>query len=276
MELKIEQGCFSYQKTARILNNIQLEVGAGQLLAVLGPNGAGKTTLLRCMMGFLPWDQGGSYLDGKNITQIPKKILWQTLAYVPQRKDAAQPLSVFDMILLGCTSKIQIFSKPGKKEYQQVEQVAESLGITCLLDQRCNEISGGELQLVLIARALAAEPKILILDEPESNLDFKNQLIVLDTMSKLVKKGMCCIFNTHDPSHALMRATHGLLLYKNGEAVFGKIEEVVTADQIRKAFGVDVLIEESMIQGQCYKSILPMGIAKEEEKTWEVSSCLKS
>ena len=179
------------------------------------------------------------------------------------------------------------------------------LGIRSLMDKPCHAISGGELQMVLIARAMAAEPELLVLDEPESNLDFKNQLIVLDAMSALAAKGVACIFNTHYPAHALQRADKSLLLFKGaaGEAssgagagpdsettcaagasfgagadrgavtalgtgagdsgcVFGITSEVVTEENIRRAFGVDALIGEVETPRSVMKSIIPVGIAR--------------
>lgn len=264
MELVVENGCFSYVKGQPILQNINFNAKSGELLAILGPNGAGKTTLLRCMMGFLSWDSGSCKLDGEEMSQIPAKKLWKKIAYVPQAKGTVSSLLVSDMLLLGCTSHLQVFSKPGSKEKKQVTKIAEQLGISYLLNKKCNEISGGELQMVLIARALAAKPKLLILDEPESNLDFKNQLIVLDTMSKLAADGMCCIFNTHYPTHALMRATKALIVQKNGEVFFGETNKIVTEKTIEKAFGVKTVIGEVETEGNQYKSILPLHISKEE------------
>ena len=265
MKLTIENGCFSYKKGQPILNNMNFSAESGELLAILGPNGAGKTTLLRCIMGFLKWDSGKSMLDGEDISKMPPKKLWQKIAYVPQAKGTSSSLMVFDMILLGCTNHLGVFATPGEQEKNQVETLAKELGITYLLHKKCNEISGGELQMVLIARALTAKPELLILDEPESNLDFKNQLIVLDTMSKLVANGMCCIFNTHYPTHALTRATKSLIVEKRGDAIFGETHEVVTEANIKKAFGVETVIGEVETSGNQYKSIMPLRIAKEEQ-----------
>lgn len=265
MRLTVENGCFSYRKGHPILQNINFSVESSELLAILGPNGAGKTTLLRCMMGFLSWDSGKSWLDGKEMCKISPKKLWQKIAYVPQAKGTVSPLLVSDMILLGCTNRLGVFDTPGHKEKQKVEKIAEQLNISSLLHKKCNEISGGELQMVLIARALAAEPQLLILDEPESNLDFRNQLIVLDAMSKLAADGMCCIFNTHYPTHALARATKSLMVQKGGEAFFGETTKIVTEENIQKAFGVEAVIGEVETNGNQYKSILPLRIARKSE-----------
>ena len=137
----------------------------------------------------------------------------------------------------------------------------EELGISYLADKKCNSMSGGEFQMVLMAKALAAEPKLLILDEPESNLDFKNQLVVLNAMSDLVhKKGMACIFNTHYPAHALQRASKALVLSKDGTSTFGDITEVVTEDMIRRSFGVEAIIGEVETPGNMVQSVIPISI----------------
>jgi iron complex transport system ATP-binding protein len=144
------------------------------------------------------------------------------------------------------------------------EQVMERLGISHLADKPCYAISGGELQMVLIARAMAAEPEVLVLDEPESNLDFKNQLIVLDTMTALAAEGVACIFNTHYPAHALQRAGKSLMLSKDGRSVFGDTTSVVTEDNIRRAFGVDALIGEVETPHNVMKNVVAVGITEEK------------
>ena len=139
----------------------------------------------------------------------------------------------------------------------------ERLGISHLADKPCHAISGGELQMVLIARAMAAEPKLLVLDEPESNLDFKNQLIVLDTMTALAAEGVACVFNTHYPSHALQRAGKSLMLSKEGWSLFGDTTGVVTEDNIRRAFGVEALIGEVETPQNIMKNVVAVGISEE-------------
>jgi iron complex transport system ATP-binding protein len=139
----------------------------------------------------------------------------------------------------------------------------ERLGIAHLADKPCYAISGGELQMVLIARAMAAEPEILVLDEPESNLDFKNQLIVLDAMTALAAEGVACIFNTHYPAHALQRAGKALMLSKDGESIFGDTTAVVTEENIRRAFGVEALIGEVETPQNIMKNVVAVGISEE-------------
>lgn len=270
MKLKVENGRFSYVKGTPVIEDLNFEAQSGQLIAILGPNGAGKTTLLRCIMGLLKWADGTSTLDGQEIAKMPSRKLWQQVSYVPQARGAFASFTVQDMILLGCTSRVGIFSTPGEKERELVQDLASELGISRLLKKNCTEISGGELQMVLIARAMAAQPKLLILDEPESNLDFKNQLIVLDTMTKLANEGICCIFNTHYPNHALMRASHSLILQRGGHSIFGETSEIVTESNIEEAFGVEAVIGEIETSGHIYQSVMPLRVTEKDgicEKT---------
>lgn len=272
MLLKIEKASFAYKKGKTIIKDLNLEARNGDLIAILGPNGAGKTTMLRCIMGFLKFNEGSSYLDGADIYKIPSKKLWSKVSYVPQSKGNASSLSAHDMILLGMTSKIGVFSSPSDKEIIKAKTIATSLGIDYLLEKKCNQMSGGELQMVLIARALASDPELLILDEPESNLDFRNQLIVLNTLSDLAAKGMCVIFNTHYPEHALTRANKALILHKGGKTVFGETQKIVTEESIRNAFGVKTIISEIETTGNTYKSIMPIKIAERGNSNIEPST----
>lgn len=263
--LKIENGNFAYKNGPQILKNINIEVEPGEILAVLGPNGAGKTTLLRCMMDMLHWQSGRSLLGGEDIRSIPASKLWRRMAYVPQARSAAVSYTAFQTVLLGRSSRIGAFSAPSEEDMKIAEKVMERLGISHLADKPCYAISGGELQMVLIARAMAAEPEILVLDEPESNLDFKNQLIVLDAMTALAAEGVACIFNTHYPAHALQRAAKALMLSKDGRSIFGDTTSVVTEENIRHAFGVDALIGEVETPHNIMKNVVAVGISETGE-----------
>lgn len=263
--LKIENGNFAYKNGPQILKDINIEVEPGEILAVLGPNGAGKTTLLRCMMDMLHWQSGRSLLGGEDIRSIPASKLWRRMAYVPQARSAAVSYTAFQTVLLGRSSRIGAFSAPSEEDMKIAEKVMERLGISHLADKPCYAISGGELQMVLIARAMAAEPEILVLDEPESNLDFKNQLIVLDAMTALAAEGVACIFNTHYPAHALQRAAKALMLSKDGRSIFGDTTSVVTEENIRHAFGVDALIGEVETPHNIMKNVVAVGISETGE-----------
>ena len=269
MNLTVEHGGFSYGKNAPIFRDISFSVDSGEILAILGPNGAGKTTLLRCITGMLKWQQGQSLLDGEPISRMSPKKLFSRIAYVPQAKGASSAFTAFDTVLLGRSGRLDPFATPRQQDMEKAAQVMEQLGISHLADKKCSAISGGELQMVLIARALASEPQVLILDEPESNLDFKNQLIVLDTVTRLAQQGIACIFNTHYPAHALQRSHKSLILSRGGSYVFGNTASVVTAENIRKAFGVDAIIGQIETPGQILQNVIPLSIAPEDAATEE-------
>ena len=264
MKLEVRQGRFSYGDGRTVLHDVHMEVESGQLLAILGPNGVGKTTLLRCTMGFLKWASGDSFLDGKPLRSIPSKQLWQRLSYVPQARGKASGSTVEQMVLLGRASHIGILRTPGKADYKKAHAALDRLGLLPLKDRRCDELSGGELQMVLIARALASDPECIILDEPESNLDFKNQLIVLQTLEALRRDGLACVFNTHYPDHALRYADQALMLDRAGGSRFGPTAEVITESSIAEAFGVRSVIGEVETDQRIYPGIVPLSILSGE------------
>lgn len=270
MTFSVENGSFSYKKNGpKVLNNISFEVHSGELAAILGPNGAGKTTLLRCAMGFLRWTSGTSKLDGVEVTQIPQTEFWRKVAYVPQARNISSANTALEMTLLGCGGRIGVFGQPSAADIEEAKSILARLGIAHLAGKRCMEVSGGELQMILIARALAARPQVLILDEPESNLDFRNQLLIMNTLSELTSEGMACIFNTHYPSHALQRADKALLLDKTGTYLFGNTEDVITEQSIEQAFGVHAVINEVQTPNGILRDVIPSALTEErgERKT---------
>lgn len=263
MKLSVQDGCFSYRAGQPLLEHIRFEVESGDVLAILGPNGAGKTTLLKCMLNLLHWREGQTLLDGEDVGAMPVRALWQKVAYVPQAKQTSLFCTVEEMVLLGRSSRIGAFSAPSKEDFRQARAAIERLGLSHLFGRRCCELSGGEVQMVLIARALSSQPGVLVLDEPESNLDFKNQLLVLDTIEELAKSGLTCIFNTHFPAHALRRANQALMLGRGGKSVCGKTCEVVTEDRISEFFGVRAVIGEMQTPLGVYQDVIPVSIGRE-------------
>lgn len=261
MKIKVKNGCFRYPGTKRqVLSDISFQAGNGDVVAILGPNGAGKTTLLRCMMGLLRWNSGKTLLDGTAIEDIPHNNLWQKISYVPQAKQALAAYSVEEMVLLGRTASLGVFSLPGKEDLKKAQAVLERLHLEDIQSRPCSQLSGGEFQMVLIARALVSDPDLLVLDEPESNLDFKNQLLVLDIISQLSSEGITCIFNTHYPSHALRRADLALMLSREGNFQFGPVREIVTEQSLAEYFGVQSVIGQVETPGNLYQDVIPLSI----------------
>ncbi len=263
MKLEIRDASFAYKSGKELYKNVNFSVESGEMISILGPNGAGKTTLLRAAMGLLNWKSGGSYLDGENVADMLPAKLWSKIAYVPQNHGRAGSYTVLQSVLFGMTNQIGMFSVPKEKEIRLAEETLEKLNIQHLKDRKCNEISGGELQMVMIARALASHAGILVLDEPESNLDFKNQMIVLDTLSKLSSEGVGVLFNTHYPEHALRRSTKAILI--DHETVkFGPTTEIINEKNIESAFGVKAYIGQFETEHNMIANVIPVGLTSKD------------
>lgn len=260
MIFEVRDGGFCYGKK-QILNHISFSVETGQVLSVLGSNGVGKTTLLKCMMGILKWEYGLSFIDGIPISEMSQKELWKKMAYVPQAKGIAYAYTALDMVVLGRSAHIATFAQPRKEDLEQALTAMKDVGILYLKDKPCTQMSGGELQMVLIARALTGEPEMLVLDEPESNLDFKNQLIILDTIKKLSKeKHISAIVNTHYPAHAMQISDKALMLNRDGTSSYGPSDHVINEENMKKSFGVNVFINELELEDNRYRSVIPLSL----------------
>ena len=245
MKFTVEKGCFGYANGRYILNDINFSVKEREILSILGSNGVGKTTLLKCTLGLLNWDKGRTLIDDTDIKKMRHSQLWRNIGYVPQAKLSAFAYTVEEMVLLGRNSHMKMLQQPGRKDKEIAEQCIKRIGIGYLKGKLCSRISGGELQMVLIVRALTAQPKLMILDEPESNLDFKNQLIVLETIKSLRdEEGISSIVNTHYPEHAISISDKALILNRDGSSVFGMADKSIIETNLEKAFDVNVKIKD--------------------------------
>ena len=198
MILEIKNGCFGYPKQDIILSDINLSLEEGHILAILGPNGIGKTTLLKCMIGLLPWREGTTFLYGQDIKTLKPKELWSNVSYIPQSHGFACSYTGLEMVMLGRCSHLGVFEQPGRREIEMAEAMMEKTGITHLAKKDCNRMSGGELQMVLIARALINEPKILLADEPTGNLDSNNAWEIMKLLDEINKRGTTVLVVSHN------------------------------------------------------------------------------
>jgi len=228
---------FSYGK-GYVLRDINLEIHGGKLVFLLGPNGAGKSTLLKCLAGILPYE-GSIKLYDRELREIPRQELSKLVGYIPQMTEIAY-LTVFDVVLTG--RRPHFDWGPSKKDLEVVWEVLRSLNIDHLAFRNLSELSGGELQLAMIARALAQEPKIMLLDEPTSNLDLKNQVLVLRKVREIIESGMVsiAIISTHDVNLAASYADEIVLLKEGSIKSFGPVSEVLREDVISEAYGIKV------------------------------------
>lgn len=240
MKMTVQNGCFSYD-TSPVLQNINLEVASGQLTTILGANGVGKTTLMKCLLGFQPWTEGATILDGKAIDDHDKAYFWKSISYVPQWKDMPLTYTVASFILMGRNGTIGFCGRPKEKDYKALDWVVDLLDLEGIRQKKMYQLSGGEKQMVLIARALVSGPQIVVLDEPELNLDLANQDKIYKTLRNLVdREGISCLVNTHHPFNALKYSDNTMLLHKNADAIYGETRTVLTKENIIRAFDLSL------------------------------------
>jgi len=239
MILKVEGIEFSYNSHP-VLNNVSFEVNKGESLSILGNNGAGKTTLLKCINRILKPKKGTVFLEEKDLSKFSRQEIAQMIGYVPQRHDSSR-FTVFDAVLLG--RKPYIKWNISEKDLEIVQRVLEMLGLEHLALKYIDELSGGELQKVFIARALAQEPRILLLDEPTSNLDLKNQIEVMSIIKQIAREnGISSIVVMHDINLALRFSDKFLLLKGNTIFAYGDIN-IITPENISYVYGIPVIVK---------------------------------
>lgn len=262
MKLRVENASFSYGKGegGEVIRSLSFGVDAGELLYLVGPNAVGKSTLLRCMLGILKWSEGRTLLDGQDVAALKPRDMWSHVGYVPQVHHTTLSLTALETVLLGRSAHIGLFSQPSAEDEQVAMRALGDVGMASAAHRQLQLLSGGQQRLVLIAKALATHPHVLVLDEPESGLDFHNQLVVLDLLSQLAhEQGLAVIMTTHYPEHALRGHGKALLLEGPGKALFGDSLSVITEENMRRAFRADIRIREVGIDGSTYRSIIALG-----------------
>lgn len=222
--------------------DIAFALTPGEVMCVLGPNGGGKTTLFRTLLGLLEPHAGDVLLRGRPLRELSRTEVARTIGYVPQGHNAYFAFTVRQFVLMGRTARVSAFATPGAADRRIADQALESLGIAALAERPINEVSGGERQLALVARALAQEPRLLVMDEPTASLDFGNQVRVLERILSLASSGIAILFSSHDPDHAFLGARRALLLGEGRLLELGPPAEVIRAETLRRLYGVEVRV----------------------------------
>lgn len=212
--LSIHQLSFAYGADP-ILQDISFQAGSGQLCALFGPNGSGKTTLFKCCLNFLKPQTGYIQMDGKNILGMPAQAMAKVAAYVPQEHKTAFPFTVQEMVLMGRSPHMRGMWGSTGNDRAKVADALSMLHIEHLAMKSYNTLSGGQRQLTLIARALAQDTPLLLLDEPTSSLDFKNQLMIWNVLRSIAAQGRTVLVCTHDPNHVLWFCNQVVVLGEN-------------------------------------------------------------
>lgn len=252
MIMELNDLCCGYGGKA-IIKDIRLSIESGDVFCILGENGVGKSTLFKTILKLIPPVSGKVSIDGADISGWTAKKLASYCAYVAQSHTPPFPYSVRDVVLTGRMGKINAFGRPGKKDEEIVDGLIEDMDLKRYENTPYTELSGGERQLVMIARALAQEPQCLVLDEPTANLDYGNKVLVLNTLQRLADQGMTVIFTTHDPEQALLLDAKTLVLFRDRPPLFGEANAVITEKNLKRAYNarirvVEVLDEETFQQ----------------------------
>ncbi|MFV0406931.1 MAG: ABC transporter ATP-binding protein [Propioniciclava sp.] len=226
----------------QVLRDIGFTVDAGQVLCILGANGAGKTTLFKSILGLLPMQHGHLRINSDDISTWPRAKVAQSIGYVPQISNPPFSYTVMDVILMGRTAYLKSYQSPKEADEDIAVTVIERLGISKLMARRYLELSGGEKQLVLIARALTQQPDILVMDEPTTGLDFGNQQLVLEQVHLLAHQGLAVVMASHFPDHAFLYADTALMLKHGTVHALGPPTEVITEASLDELYSVQARI----------------------------------
>lgn len=231
--------CFQYPgSNKRILKNASLELNKGEILSVLGPNGAGKTTLLNCMAGLFVPQSGEIFLEGRNMKDMKPSETASIVGYVPQIHVPAFNYTVLDFIMMGRAPKLSVLQRPSDEDMQICYDVMDEMGITKLAGKSYMEISGGERQQTLIARAIVQNPEVILFDEPTAHLDYGNQQKVLSLILKMAERGFAVVITTHNPDHALLLGNRTAIVSRKGNILSGQTEEIITEENLMEIYSM--------------------------------------
>jgi len=225
--------------------DIDLAVARGEVLCLLGPNGAGKTTLFKTLLGLIPARGGEIRLGGRPLADLTRRETARAMAYVPQAQVMEFAYTVLDLVLMGRTAHLGPFAAPGRMDRERAEAALADLGILDLAHAEANRISGGQRQLSLVARALAQDAPLLVMDEPTASLDLGNRLLVLEKVRALRERGYGIVFSTHDPDQARELATRVAVIAHGRLAAYGTPGETLTAETLSDVYGVPVRLERT-------------------------------
>ena len=257
MTIEIKDVVCGYRNTT-VVDHFSATVSSGDILCLLGPNGVGKTTLFKCILGLLPLQGGQIQIDGRNMRDFSAAEFAKLIGYVPQAHTPPFAFQVLDVVAMGRTAHLGLLGRLGKRDMQIATDCLERLGILHLAERIYTELSGGERQMVLVARALAQEPAFLVMDEPTSNLDFGNQARVLQNMHMLAQQGLGIIMTTHHPDHVFSLKADVSLMMRAGESLSGSAEQIITEERLRDAYGIEVAVIHAQYRGMDWHLSRPL------------------
>lgn len=236
---------FEYSPSQPVLSNITAAVEEGQLITLMGPNGVGKSTMLNCLTGLLRPSKGEVFLNGQKISTLPKKTIARSIAYVPQHSAVSFDYSVLEFVVMGRAAHMNLLATPSNEDYQVAEAALKELELETLKNRPISELSGGEQQKACIARAIAQNPRMIIMDEPTSALDYGNVVTVLRLVKKLSQKGYAVLITTHNPEHTLLLNSEVWLLDRSGKLRTGTTEELITSECLSALYETPIHVSKT-------------------------------
>jgi iron complex transport system ATP-binding protein len=242
--LTVSDLSFRYQAKgeATIFSGVTFSLGKGEIFCLIGPNGTGKSTLIKCIAGLLKAESGAIHIDGEDLNTLSPARSARIVGYVPQSHTPSFPFPVKDVVVMGRSPHLGMLSSPSDDDMRIALEAMNSVGISHLAERPCTDISGGEYQLVLIARALTQQPRILLLDELTSHLDLGNQMKILRTIKKLSTQGLSILMATHFPDHAFLLSGQVGMMMNKGISRVGSAEEIISKEIMQEAYDAEVCI----------------------------------
>lgn len=254
---------FGYDRE-ELFRDISFQIQQGEIFCIIGPNGCGKSTLLDCLLGTLQPQSGEIFLMGKNINILRPKDIAKHIAYVPQDHEKSFPYTVMDIVLMGRAPYTGLFSSPTLEDIRIAEEALDLLGLRKLKMRPYTRLSGGEGQLVMLARALAQQTPLIIMDEPTAHLDFKHELMIMETIVHLVReKGLSVIMATHFPNHAFYFENNAIptqvaLMNQKTFSAVGHPSEVLSEENIKSVYNINAKVISYTMEDHELKQIIPI------------------
>lgn len=253
MKFEIKNLCCGYG-TRVVIENFNASLQNGEIFCLLGSNGVGKTTIFKTILGFLKPLGGEILADDKSVVALSDNARARLISYVPQAHIPPFAFSVFDVVMMSANARLKMFERPSPKDEENALNALETLKMADFKDKIYTDLSGGERQMVLIARALAQNSTIILLDEPTANLDFGNQIRVLKQVSELANAGYIVVMTSHQPEQVFYTNAKVAMLARDKHYIYGKADEVVTDENLRRIYNADIRVVENEINGKKTRS----------------------
>lgn len=237
MLLELESLCGGYGK-GDVVKGVSCCADSGDVLCLVGPNGCGKTTLFRLMLGSIPISSGSVRIDGRDITTLSPRALANLIAYIPQYHTPIFAYTVLDIVIMGRASHFSSFETPKPVDREAAFAALEKVHALHLANEKYTALSGGQRQLILIARAICQSARVFVMDEPAANLDYANHQLLLEVIRDLAQKGYCIVMSTHSPEHPFAVGSQVLLMQEGRAVGFGPPREVITPESLEQVYGI--------------------------------------